>query len=99
MRRQFTIELRVDFEDFAKNDVLRSACQRAARYVYATAMLLQDGIKPRIVITSDDIVSGHQQIVLMDTPMPEVDTLWKVEEEPVSNEMLTAIQENEMRWP
>ena len=92
MQRQFTIELRVDYADPEKDDIIRSTCQRAARYVYATAALLQDGNNPQIAVSSDDFVSGHKPIALLDgTGQEEQDMLGKVEEEPVSEEMLTAL--------
>ncbi len=66
MQRQFTIELRVDYADNDKNEVMRKALQHAARHVYATAVLLADGIKPQVAVFSDDFFSGHEEIKLMD---------------------------------
>jgi hypothetical protein len=94
MRRQFAIELCVDYEDPDKNDIICRACQAAARYVYATAALLQDGIKPEIAISSDDFMSGYQQIALLDdTEQQGPHMLGRVEEEPASEDLLTALRE------
>src|SRR5258708_17176205 len=46
MQRQFTVELRVDYADSAKNDAMKIALQAAARHIYATALLLADDVKP-----------------------------------------------------
>jgi hypothetical protein len=94
VRRQFTIELCVDYADQDKNDVIRAACQRAARHLYATAALLQDGTAPQIAISSDEFVCGHKPIDLLDgTGQQEPDMLGRVEEEQVSKEMLIAPRE------
>jgi hypothetical protein len=66
MQRQFTIELRVDYEDNEKNDAMRKACAAAGRHVFATASLLSDGIQPQISIYSDDYFAGHDEIKLME---------------------------------
>lgn len=66
MQRQFTIELRVDYEDNEKNDAMRKACAAAGRHVFATASLLADGIQPQISIYSDDYFAGHDEIKLME---------------------------------
>lgn len=66
MQRQFTIEIRVDYEDAGKNDVMLKAMQMAAQHVYAQASLLADKVKPQIVVFSDDFMSETQQIALLD---------------------------------
>lgn len=66
MQRQFTIELRVDYADQGKNDAMRLALQQAARHVYATGVLLADGVKPQIAVFSDDFFTGHEAIALLD---------------------------------
>jgi hypothetical protein len=63
--RQFTIELRVNYADADKNEVMRKACAAAARHVFATANLLADGVKPDIAIFSDDWFAGKEEISLM----------------------------------
>lgn len=65
MQRQFTIEVRVDYTDKDKNEAMRTALAAAARHVFATAVLLADGVKPTIAIFSDDFFQGHEEIALM----------------------------------
>lgn len=66
MQRQFTIELRVDYEDKDKHEVMRKAVAAAARHVYATALLMNDQVKPQIAIFSDDFFQGHEDLKLLD---------------------------------
>lgn len=94
MQRQFTIELRVNYADQERNDVIRRACQAAARHVYAMAALLQDGIEPQIAISSDDFFSGHQQIALLDDTVQQAIDQGRVEEEPISEDLLAAQPES-----
>lgn len=66
MNRQFTIELRVDYADQDKNEVMRKALQVAARHMFATASLLSDGVKPQIAMFSEDFFDGHADIALIE---------------------------------
>jgi hypothetical protein len=66
VRRQFTIELCVDYADKEKNALIQKACQRAARELNATAILIEDGMKTRVAIYSDDLADGRQPVALMD---------------------------------
>jgi hypothetical protein len=67
MQRQFTIELRVDFEDSGKLGPLKKVLQQAARHAYATAQLISDNQKSTaIAIWSDDFFSGHEEIKLLE---------------------------------
>jgi hypothetical protein len=63
--RQFTIELRVNYADAEKNDVMRKAIAAGARHIMATASLLADGVKPDIAIFSDDWFAGKEEINLL----------------------------------
>lgn len=95
MQRQFTIELRVDYEDSEKNAVMRQACQAAARHMFATANLIKDGQKPQVAIFSDDFYSGHEDITLLeDTIQNGIDSLGGVSaDDTVSSELLAAVTE------
>lgn len=76
MNRQFTIELRVDYADADKNEVMRTALQVAARHMFATASLLADGVKPQIAMFSEDFFDGHAEIALIeDTIQQGIDEL------------------------
>ncbi len=93
MQRQFTIELRVDYEDAGKNEAMRKALQAAARHVYATATLLKDSVKPQVAIFSDDFFTGHEEInLLSDTVQEGMDSIGGGEAEGVSDELLNAMK-------
>ena len=66
MQRQFTIELRVDYADPAKNEPMKQALLKSARQIQATATLLSDGQKPDIAIFSEDFFVGKEVLDLMD---------------------------------
>lgn len=76
MNLQFTIELRVDYADADKNEVMRTALQVTARHMFATASLLADGVKPQIAMFSEDFFDGHAEIALIeDTIQQGIDEL------------------------
>ena len=93
MQRQFTIELRVDYADNEKNDSMRLALQQAARHVYATGVLLADGVKPQIAVFSDDFFTGHEAIALLDDTVAQgIDQIGGPDEDSgVSAELLNAV--------
>lgn len=66
MQRMFTIEVRVDYADNDKNQAMKETLQQCARHAYATAVLLNDGVKAQVAIFSDDFFSGHEEIMLID---------------------------------
>lgn len=93
MQRQFTMELRVDYADAEKNEVMKTALKAAARHVYATAVLLADnGVKPQIAVHSDDFFSGHEEIKMLDDTIAQglEETKETVEEADVSDDLLKA---------
>lgn len=96
--RQFTIELRVNYADADKNEVMRKACAAAARHVFATANLLADGVKPDIAIFSDDWFAGKEEISLMQDViqqgLDETDGSAPKAEAPVSSELMAAVRDS-----
>lgn len=66
LQRLFTIEIRVDFKDEDKLPIFKTLIQQAGRHVYGQGALLQDGVKPEIVIHSHDFFKGHQDIPLFE---------------------------------
>jgi hypothetical protein len=95
MQRQFTVELRVDYADNDKNETMRTALQHAARHVYATAVLLSDGVKPQVAVFSDDFFSGHEEIKLLeDTIQHGIDaTNMQDATDQVSGELMSAMKD------
>lgn len=91
MNRQFTIELRVDYADADKNEVMRQALQIAGRHMYAVASLLHDGVKPQIAMFSDDFFDGHAQIALIEDVIQQgKDQIGSSPDEGVSSELIEA---------
>jgi hypothetical protein len=89
MQRQFTIELRVDYADPAKNEPMKQALLKSARQIQATATLLSDGQKPDIAIFSEDFFVGKEVLDLM-----QYVKTTDGDEEAVSSELLAAMKEN-----
>ena len=95
MQRQFTVELRVDYADNEKNEVMRAALQHAARHVYATAVLLADGIKPQVAVFSDDFFSGHEEIKLLDDVIQQgLDETESTGDDTISSELMGAMRDS-----
>lgn len=95
MQYQFTLELRVDFEDKDKNEIMKEAVRAAAKHMYATAALLADRVKPQIAIFSDDFFNGSEAVdMLKDTVNIGKDALTAAGSEEgdtaVSDELLAA---------
>ena len=70
-QQQFTIEIRVDYNDPEKYAAMRTACRTAAQHLYATAELISDKTKPQIAIFSDDYFEGHKDIDLLDNKIDQ----------------------------
>lgn len=72
MQRQFTIELRIDYADNDKNEVMTKALKQAGRHILTTALLLRDeGMEPQIVVYSDDFFAGHSELKILDDIIAE----------------------------
>ena len=64
MLREFTIQLRVNFDDKAKEEVLVDAVRRAAKSLFTAANLVSDGRQPQIAISSGDMFEGEKELAL-----------------------------------
>ncbi len=64
--RTYTIELRVDYADKAKFEIIKTAAKMAAKHIYSTAVLIQDKGKPEIALSSGDFFSAEEEIMLAD---------------------------------
>jgi len=62
----FTIELRVDFNDASKNELVVQAMRMAAKHVLTTAMLLQDKRPPQIALMTSNLFERDREISLAD---------------------------------
>ena len=66
-QKTYTIELRVNFTDDGKHDVMREAARDAARTILTTAMMLADKGKPQVALHSSDFFYGTEALSLEDT--------------------------------
>lgn len=62
----YTVEIRADFSDETKHAVFKKAIQQSARFMFAQASLLNDGIKPECAIYAHDYFLGHADIAMLD---------------------------------
>jgi hypothetical protein len=63
-QRQWTIEVRADFSDPAKNAEIKQLVQQHAVSLHAFTALLSDVQPPQVVCFSEDFFEGHQEIAL-----------------------------------
>ena len=66
MYYQFTVELRVDFDDKEKLELLRKIVLSDARHMLSNAGILNDKVKPTISVYGDDFFHGQIEINLFD---------------------------------
>jgi hypothetical protein len=64
MQRQWTIEIRADFADPAKNDTITKLVKEASVFLHANTALISDVQKPQVACYSDDFFFGHKDIPL-----------------------------------
>jgi hypothetical protein len=62
--KNWTIDLRVDFDSPEKNEIMIKAVRACAHELYTTAQLIADKRKPDIAIHSDDMFEGRGDIEL-----------------------------------
>lgn len=100
MQTTLVMELRVDFADADKIELMRQKWAECGRYAYATASLLQDnGVKPQMMMQHDDWFCEPKTIELMEDVLGNAIAAGGVEAEPdqnVSSELLGAMQEMAM---
>jgi hypothetical protein len=60
----WTVEIRVDFDDPKKNDIMLDDIRAHTKGMLTTARLLADKRKPDVAIQSDDMFEGREAIEL-----------------------------------
>lgn len=63
--RTFLIEIRCDFQDDSKYDLMTTAAREAARGLLTHAILLKDKRDPNITLQSGDLFEGNKEIELI----------------------------------
>lgn len=66
MRRTYTLEVKIDFDDESRHDQMRKVLREAGRSAYALALLLADNRQPMIALRSEDFFEGTQEILIKD---------------------------------
>ena len=73
MQRQWTIEVRADFNDTEKNEAITECVRQHAVAINATVVLIKDnGQVPQTVCYSDDFFTGHEDIGLLENKLGKV---------------------------
>jgi hypothetical protein len=62
--RTFTIELRTDHNDSAKDEIILEAAKAAAKHMFTTATLIMDQRKPQIALQTGDMFVAQEEINL-----------------------------------
>ena len=60
--RTFTIEIRADYSEEGKHEVLLTACRDAARTILTTAMMMQERRAPQVALMSSDFFAGNDDL-------------------------------------
>jgi hypothetical protein len=63
--RTYTIELRVDYQDNEKYDIMLEAMRTMARDTMATALMLKDKRDPQVAFSSSDMFSKDESLELI----------------------------------
>ena len=66
MQKTVTIELRLQFSDPKKFDIVRRAAVKSATGLLAAANLISDQHKPSLALTTFDVFEGRETIKIME---------------------------------
>lgn len=64
--KTYTIELRADYVDEEKHDVLLEAVREAARVMLSTAMMLKDKRDPQIMLQAGDMFEKNKDLTIFE---------------------------------
>ena len=64
--RTFTIEVRADYADEGKHEILLATARDAARTLLTTALMMQEKRPPQIALQSSDFFYGNDDLSLVD---------------------------------
>ena len=62
----FTIEVRADFADPEKHEVMHQAAKEAARLLLTTALMMQEVRKPSVALQSSDFFYGSDDLSIFE---------------------------------
>ena len=66
MQKTVTIELKLQFSDPKRFDIVRRAAIKSATGLLAAANLISDQHKPTLALTAFDVFEGREQIQIME---------------------------------
>lgn len=66
VRKTYTIDIKIDFDDDNRHKVMLHIARKAARQLLTQASLLADNRQPQVGITTDDFFEGGTKEALMD---------------------------------
>lgn len=69
--KTYTIELRADFVDAEKHDILLEAVREAARTMLTTAMMLKDKRDPQIALQAGDMFEKNSDLEIFNEELLE----------------------------
>lgn len=64
--RDYTIKIRVEFDDERKYDMMRNILRIAARKLLTQTMMIADTRRPQVYIESESFVDGNDSISLVE---------------------------------
>lgn len=64
--RTFKIELRVDFEDDSRYEIMLASVRDAARQLVTTAEMLRDRREPKITVDEGDVFRRDKDISILE---------------------------------
>lgn len=69
--KTYTVELRADFVDDEKHDILLEAVREAARTMLTTAMMLKDKRDPQIALQAGDMFEKNSDLEIFNEELLE----------------------------
>jgi hypothetical protein len=69
---EIKIELRVDYSDKQKDEIMVTAAKMAARHLLAQAALIAEKRKPQIVVMCGDMFTAPEEIEILDDVLSEL---------------------------
>lgn len=69
MRKTYTVEIKVDFDDEERHELMIPVLRKAARNLLTNASLLADNHRqPQVAVRSEDFFAGPEEISAMELP-------------------------------
>lgn len=65
-RRAYRIELKIDFSDDSRHEIMEQLVRQYGRDLLSSAMLVQDGRKPLVALFIDDSFVGTDELSLIE---------------------------------